>query len=146
MSSSCTTILSIPSQPSIPRTEIPPPSPYIQTQLEEYKTILFNILHILVDERTTTYDPVAYVVKWDSLVTYMVSVLHSLKYISSKSVVYSSKKQDLIEAEMVFVASNQEAMGNKQREMDDKMKVRSIRQNDMGVNLKVVLELLQKKP
>ena len=60
--------------------------------MEEYKTILFDRLQNLVDERITTSDPVAYATKWDSLTTSMVSVLQSLKYISSEYVVSSNQR------------------------------------------------------
>lgn len=57
-------------------------------------------------ERTTTYDPVAYAAKWDSPTVFVVSVLQSLKYISSKSVASSSKRQDLLEATLTSVTAN----------------------------------------
>lgn len=57
----------------------------------------------------------------------MVLVLHNLKYISLESVSSFSQRQDLLEAKLSFVTANQEAMGNKKREMDDKMKDMSSR-------------------
>lgn len=58
MSEFGTTILSITS-----RTDIPPHSPYIQSQLEEYKTIIIDKIQNLVAERITTSKPVAYATK-----------------------------------------------------------------------------------
>ena len=51
-----------------------------------------------------------------------------------------------MEAKLASVTANQEAMGNKQRDMDDKMNVMYVRQDDLSVDLKVVLELLKKNP
>lgn len=51
-----------------------------------------------------------------------------------------------MEAKLPFVAANQEAMANKQKEMDDMMKVMDSRQDVMGVDLKSVMELLKQKP
>lgn len=69
-----------------------------------------------------------------------------MKYISSEFVASSSQRQDLLEAKMASVNAYQEAIGNNQRDMDDNMKSMSSRQDDMGDDLKTVIELLKKKP
>ena len=69
----------------------------------------------------------------------MVSVLQNQKFISLEFVASSSQRQDLLEAKLDFVASNQEAMGNK-------MEVMSSRQDTMGASLRAVLELMKYKP
>ena len=45
---------------------------------------------------------------------------------------------------MASIATNQEAMTIKQKEMDDRMKAMDARQDIMGADLKAVMELLKK--
>lgn len=78
------------------------------------ENIFLDKVKNLVDERTTASDPVAYVAKWDSLTTYVVSVFQDLKDVSSESVTSSNKRQKLLEVKIAFVTSNQYSMAMKQ--------------------------------
>lgn len=98
-----------------------------------------------VDERTFTYDLIFYTTKWDSLQTYVVSVIQNLRDATSKSITSSSKRQELLEAKLTSVAATQQVMVIKQSEMDERIKSINARQDIMGTDLKVVLDLLKKQ-
>lgn len=98
----------------------------------------------MVDDKTSTCDPVAYIAKWNSLQTSVVFVIQNLKDATSKSVISSSRRQELLEANLFSVATVQQAMVIKQAEMDERMKYLDTRQDTMDAYLKFVLDLLKK--
>lgn len=51
-----------------------------------------------------------------------------------------------MEAKLAYVVTNQEAMDAKQRELDEHMKDMTVKHDDMGTDLKAILELLKQKP
>lgn len=59
----------------------------------------------MIDERPFAFDPVAYTARWDSLKTYVASIIQNLKEVTSKSIASSCSRQDLIEKNMASVST-----------------------------------------
>ena len=97
-------------------------------------------------ERITASGPIAYTKKWNSLITFVVSVLQDLKYISSEFIASSSHRREILEEKLAFVTDDQDVISSKKIYMDDQMKTVISRQYDMGADLKAILELLKQKP
>lgn len=77
------------------------------------KNILFDKIQSLIDERHFASDLVAYAARWDSLKTYVASVIQNLKKVTSESVASSYFRQDLFEENLASVAATQQAMAVK---------------------------------
>lgn len=90
--------------------------------MEEIKFILLDKVQNLVDDRTSTSDPVAYTAKLDFLQTSVVFVIQNLKDATSKFVFSSSRRQELLEAKLASIATTEQAMVIKKAGMDDRMK------------------------
>lgn len=82
------------------------------------RNVLLDKMQSLVDERTFTSDLVAYDDRWDSLNTFVASVIQNLKEVTSEFVALSCSRQDLLEENLASVTTAQQAMDVKQVEMD----------------------------
>lgn len=106
--------------------------------MEKFKTIIFNKIHNLFAERLIVSDPIAYATKWDSLRTFMDTVLQNLKSFFSEFFASSSERQALLEKKLSSVVAKQE-------KMNVNLQTIVATQDEMGFDLKTIMELLRQK-
>ncbi|CAI8612332.1 unnamed protein product [Vicia faba] len=97
----------------------------------------------LVVTRLTTSDYVVYAPKWDSLTTFMVSILQNLKNISYEFVASSSQRQEQLEVKLAYVVGNQEVMATKQDVMKYQLEIVITRKDVMSYKLESIMEILK---
>lgn len=104
--------------------------------MEEYKTIFYDKIQELVTERLTTYGPVTYAAKWDSLRSYMDLVLQNLKSFTFETFASTSYRQEQLEEKLVIVADKQETQ----------LQYVVSKKYDMGSKIKAILDILKRIP
>lgn len=67
------------------------------------KNILLDKMQSLINEIPFASDPVAYAVRWDSLKTFVASVVHNLKEVTLEFAASSCFRQDLLKENMASV-------------------------------------------
>lgn len=75
--------------------------------MEEFKFIFYGRIHELFAERIVASDPVAYAAKWDSLRTYVDSLLHNLKSFTSETVASTNHRQEQLEKKLATLVDKQ---------------------------------------
>lgn len=74
--------------------------------MEEFRTDIYDRILDLVAKRLTTSDSITYVAKWDTLRTFMDTIMQDLKNFSYEFVASSSQRQEQLEAKLDSFVAN----------------------------------------
>ena len=112
---------------------------HVLSQLEVFKTGLFNEVKALVEERFTFTDALVYNGKWDRFRKIVNQIIDDLREFSTKEAGMTTQRQlENLEAKVMVVAEDLK------NQMDARFKFVVEKQDEFGSDLKAIMEMLKK--